>query len=40
VVGVVVDADMLEWTWFLNSFGEGELYKMVYGDKVRVQEEW
>jgi hypothetical protein len=26
-------ADVLEWTWFLNSFSDGHIYDFVYGDK-------
>lgn len=26
--------DVLEWAWFLNAFGEGHVYRHMYGDKV------
>lgn len=26
-------ADVLEWTWFLNSFSKGFVYDFMYGDK-------
>jgi hypothetical protein len=25
--------DVLEWVWFLNSFGDGFTYKYMFGDK-------
>jgi hypothetical protein len=26
-------ADVLEWTWFLNSFSDKHIYDFMYGDK-------
>ena len=28
------NADVLEWVWFLNSFGDKHVYEFMYGDKV------
>jgi hypothetical protein len=27
--------DVLEWVWFINSFGDKHVYDYMYGDKVR-----
>jgi hypothetical protein len=30
---VLLRADVLEWTWFLNSFSDKHIYDFMYGDK-------
>eukprot|EP00775_Hariotina_reticulata_P006257 gene6257-6495_t len=33
IVNRAMHLDVLEWTWFLNSFSDGHVYNYVYGDK-------